>query len=103
MIVKIKRSFDEGLEKIRWLASLLSERIKVEVAVVKLLIQADGLERKRDELVRSIGERVFELRERKELDALRDPKIRQALAQMEEVDSELKELKDSVSRIGTPE
>ena len=101
MIEKIKGSFDTGLEKIRWFSSLLSDRIKVEVAVVKLMSESNALEKRRDELMRTIGERVFELRGVENINALTDGRIRKALAELEELDSELRELKEKASQISS--
>jgi hypothetical protein len=101
MIEKIKGSFDSGVEKIRWFSSLLSDRIKVEAAVVKLMSESNTLEKRRDELVRTIGERVFELRGVEDINALADGRIRKALAELEVLDSELRELKEKASQISS--
>jgi hypothetical protein len=101
MLASIKKSFDAGVEKIRWVSTILSERMKVEVAVVKLMTESNGLEKEKDELVRAIGGRVYELRGRGEIDVFADGKVKKALSELEKVDSELRELKDRASQIGT--
>ncbi len=99
-VVKLKESFEAGVEKIRGLASLLAERFRVEAAVIKLIRESGELEKKRDGLVREIGERVFELRGRSELSVLDDSRIRRALAELEKLDREIEELKGKASEIG---
>lgn len=103
MIVRLKRSFDAGVEKVRWFSSLISERLKVEVAIVKLLWESNDLEKNRAALKRSIGERVFELRGRQDVNLLKDTKIRQALAELERLETELKDIESKVSEIGKVE
>lgn len=102
-MMKLKSSFDAGIEKLKWLAALLGERLKVEVAVVKLLTRSRELEKSRDDLLRSMGERVFELRGRVEADVLGDSKVKKALGELEKLDAEIEGLKGKVSEIGKAE
>ncbi|MEJ2191447.1 MAG: hypothetical protein P8Y39_03735 [Nitrospirota bacterium] len=99
MLAKMKKSFDEGVEKIRWFSSLFAERIKVEMAVFKILRESRDLERRRAELAQGIGERVFEMREHRDLNPLEDRKVVQALREMETLDKELTELRSRASQI----
>jgi seryl-tRNA synthetase len=103
MLIGLKKSLDEGVGKVRWVSSLLTERLKVEVAVIKLLRESDGLEKRRSELIGDIGERVYELRARKEMELLKDPKIIAAIKELEPLDNELQELKEKASEIGKAE
>ena len=103
MLLRFKKSLDEGVGKVRWFSSLLTERLKVEMAVIKLFRESDGLEKKRRELIEGIGERVFELRGRREMDILKDPEIKAALKELEPLEEELHELKEKVSEIGKVE
>jgi seryl-tRNA synthetase len=103
MLIGLKKSLDEGVGKVRWISSLLSERLKVEMAVIKLLRESDELEKRRNEIVKDIGERVYGLRDRKEMDILGDPNIKAALKELEPLDEELKELKEKASEIGKVE
>ena len=34
---RVKNSMDSGVEKIKWFSSVLSERLKIEFSVIKLL------------------------------------------------------------------
>jgi seryl-tRNA synthetase len=73
------------------------------MAVIKLLKESDGLEKRRSELIEDIGERVFELRDRKDMDIIKDPKIKAALKELEPLEKELHELKEKASEIGKAE
>jgi len=103
MLYRIKKSLEEGWGKLRWFASILSERIKVEMAVIKLLRESADLEKSRDTLVMDIGERVFELRASKDISIYSDSKVTASLKELEEVDRKLVELKSRATEIGEVE
>jgi hypothetical protein len=98
-IVKLKESFDSGVERVKRMASLLSERLKVEAAVIKLLRESGDLERKRASLVKEIGERVFDLRGRGGIDVYEDGIVKQTLGELEKLDAEITEIKTKASEI----
>ena len=100
MLYKIKKSLEDGWGKLRWFSSILSERIKVEIAVIRLLRQSADLEKERERLVIDIGERVFELRASKDISVYVDPKVSSALKKLEEVDGNLVELRSRATEIG---
>lgn len=102
-IVKLKESFDSGMERVKRLANLLSERLKVELAVIKLLRESGDLERKRASLVKEIGERVFDLRGRGGINVYEDDIVKQTLAELEKLDTEITELKKKASEISKVE
>jgi len=103
MITRIKKSFEDGVNRLKWFSSLLNERVRVELAVFRMMLQADSLEKRRSELVGSIGERTFELRDKGELNVFKDAIVRKALKELEELDTELRALKERVSKIDEPE
>jgi hypothetical protein len=86
---RLKNNFDSGVEKIRWFSSLLSERFKIEYLVMKLLYQSGQLERKRDELMKTIGQRVYELKGHSDRYILKDRVIIEALSEIEKINSEI--------------
>jgi hypothetical protein len=102
-IVKLKESFDSGVEKVKGMASLLSERFKVEAAVIKLLREAGALEKKRESLVKAIGERVFDLRGRGGINVYEDGIVKETLGELEKLDAEITEIKRRASEIGKVE
>lgn len=89
MLKKIKDSFDGGVEKIKWFSSLLSDRVKVELSVMKLLYQSDQLERRKEDLMRAIGRRVLEMKEHPDRQILKDRIIADALAEIEQIINEI--------------
>lgn len=96
---RVKDNFDTGIEKVKWFSSLLNERVKVEISLFKLLNRSSGMEKKRSELMRIIGERVFDLRRSTDKGFLRDPAIMAALNDIEQLDSELEDVRRQVSEI----
>ena len=98
---RIKESFDSGAEKIRWFSSLLSERVKIESSVVRLLYQSEQMERKKDELMKNIGQRVYELKGYSERYILKDKIIVEALNELEKISSEIEGKKKKASEISS--
>ncbi len=62
MLKRLKNNFDGGVEKLKWFASMLSDRIKVELSVFKLLYRSEQMEKERDELMKTIGQRAYEMK-----------------------------------------
>jgi hypothetical protein len=99
MLKRLKKDFDRGIEKIKWFSTVLSERIKIEFLVVKLLFQSDNMEKKRDELLRKIGERVYELKGNSDRNVLKDRVISEALNEIEQINSEIDSTRKKASEI----
>jgi len=93
MINKVKDSFNTGLMRVKWIATLVAERTKAETSVVKLLYESSKLESKIDDLYRDIGKRVIELKEKGEKEVYQDFIVQQAL-------NEVKDLRDAVKDYG---
>ncbi len=100
---RIKNNFDSGIERIKWFSSLLSERMKIEFSVIKLVSDRDKKEKDRAEKMRLIGERVFELREQQDKNILKDKVIASSIGEMEKLDSEIEDIKKKVSEISKVE
>jgi seryl-tRNA synthetase len=101
MWTKIKRNFENGVEKVRWFSSLLSDRFKIEISVMKLLYESDQMEKKRDELLKTIGRRVFELRESSERHILKDRIISESISEIEQISGEIETTKKKASEISS--
>jgi hypothetical protein len=99
MLKKIKDSFDSGLDKIKWFSSLLSDRVKVEVSVMKLLYQSDQMGKRKEDVLRTIGRRVHELKEYPDRQILKDTVISDALAEIEQITSEIEQTRKKASEI----
>ncbi len=99
MYKRLKDSFYSGLEKIKWFSSLVSDRLSVELTVIKLLYQSDQMEKKKDDLMRAIGLRVFEMKNSTDRQILKDRIIEEALAEIERISLEIEQTKKKASDI----
>jgi ribosomal 50S subunit-associated protein YjgA (DUF615 family) len=77
----------------------MNERMKVELSLFKLLYKTTEMEKNRASLMKTIGERVFELRNASEKRILRDPAILEALESLEKLDSEIADMRRKASEI----
>jgi predicted transcriptional regulator len=96
---KIKDNFDSGMGKVRWFSSLLNERLKIEFSLINLLHQSSEMEKKRAELMKTIGERVYDLRNGPARLVLGDPVITEAFHKLETLDAEIEDLRKRASEI----
>ena len=99
MLKRLKLNVDRGIEKIKWFSTVLSERLKIELLVMKLLFQSDKMEKKRDELLKKIGQRVYELKGDPERNVLKDRSVKEALSEIEQINSEIDSTKKKASEI----
>ena len=100
---RIKNNFDAGIERIKWFSSILSERMKIEFSVIKLVSDRDKKEKDRAEKMRLIGERVFELKEQHEKNVLKDKVITSAISEIGKLNSEIEDINEKVSEISKVE
>ena len=100
---RIKNNFDSGIERIKWFSSILSERVKIEFSVIKLVSDRDKKEKDRAEKMRLIGERVFELREQHDKNVLKDKVITSAISEIEKLNSEIEDINEKASEISKVE
>jgi len=101
MFKRVRNNFESGVEKIKWFSSLLSDRLKIEYLVMKLLYQSDQMERKRDKLLRKIGRRVYELKGYSDRHLPNDRVITEALSEIEKIDNEIDLTKKKASEISS--
>jgi hypothetical protein len=101
VIEKLRANFRGGLDKIKWLSAVLSERLKIEIAVIKLLSRADGMEKKKGQLLEAIGRRVYELKGNTDKNILGDREVRSAIDEIEKIEQDLEELRQRASEIGS--
>lgn len=97
---KIIEDFREGIGKIRWFSTLFAERLKIEIAVFRLLYESDKMGKTRDDLLKKIGERVIDLKAQTDKNILRDSVVAEAIAQLEQIEKNMEETKSKVSEIG---
>jgi hypothetical protein len=100
---RIKNNFDSGIGRIKWFSSILSERMKIEFSVIKLVSDRDKKEKERAEKLRLIGERVFEVKEQQDKNVLKDKIITSAISEIEKLDSEIEDINKKVSEVSKVE
>ncbi len=98
MLGRIKGDLEEGMKKIKWFASLLSERTRIEITVFKLLYQSEELRKQRDELLRRIGEEVVALKG-KHTDIYTHQEILATLKELELLEPQIRETMEKASDI----
>lgn len=98
---KLKENFDRGIEKIKWFSILLSDRLKIEYSVIKLLYQSEQMKKRRDELMKTIGQRIYELKGHPDRYILKDRVIADALSELEGINSEIESTKKKASEISS--
>lgn len=98
---KLRENFDRGIEKLKWFSMLFSDRIKIEYSVTKLLYQSEQMKKKKDELMKTIGERVYELREHSDRSVLKDQLITDALDELDRINSEIESTRKKASEISS--
>ncbi|MEW5746563.1 MAG: hypothetical protein AB1805_14120 [Nitrospirota bacterium] len=98
MLSRIKKDFDEGVRKVRWFASLLSERLRIEIAIFKLLYKAEELKKRRDELLKQIGEEVYAMRG-KDKNVYANAGVMSAVKELEQLEPEIQETIDRTAEI----
>lgn len=100
---RIKDNFDSGIEKIKWFSTVMSDRLKIEFSIIKLLHDRDKKEKVRAEKMRIIGERIFELREHLDRGLLKDKVIMESMSEIEKIESEIEEMKKKASEMSRVE
>jgi len=98
MYTRLKNDLEEGLNKIKWFAGLLSERVRIELTVFRLLCKSEELKKKRDALLRKIGEEVYQMHNT-ETGLHPSTEIADIIKEIEALDAQIKEAVDKVSEI----
>ena len=101
MWTRIRSNFETGIGKLKWFASLFSDRLKVEFSVMKLLYESDCMEKRKDELSKAIGKRFLELKDQPERNILKDRIIAESLSEIEQLNSEIESTKKKASDISS--
>ncbi|MBI4826215.1 MAG: hypothetical protein HY807_07315 [Nitrospirae bacterium] len=89
MIEKIRKSFNDGVANLRWLANFLAERTRAETSIFKLRYESSKLENRIDELYRDVGKRVLEIKEKEEKDVFKDFIILQTIDEIKALRKEI--------------
>jgi len=99
MLKNVYENFRKGLEKLKWFATFFSERMNVEIAVFKLLYQSDEMAKKKDGFLKTIGERVVELKGHGDKIVFRDSVVSEALEEIEKLDRNIDDLRHKAGEI----
>jgi len=99
-VKKIIDDFRKGLERVRWFATVFAERLKIEIAIFRLLYESDRMAKTRGELLRTIGERVIELKDHRDKNILKDSIVAEAVAEISKLEKTIEDLKNRVAEIG---
>jgi hypothetical protein len=99
MLKRLKDNFTKGIERVKWFATVFSERLKIEITVIKLLYRSDEMDKRRDELLREIGSRVYELKGHPERNLLKDRVVLESIKEIEKIEKDVNELKQQVSEV----
>lgn len=97
---KIIDDFREGLKRLRWFATVFVERVNIEIAVFRLLYEADRMAKTRGELLIKIGERVMELKDHQDKNILKDSAVAEAVAEINKLEKTIDDLKTRVAEMG---
>ncbi len=98
MISRVKKDFENGLKKVKWFSALLSERVRIEITIFKLLYKSEELKKKRDDLLRQIGEEVYETRG-KEKNIYSNKEVIAAIKSLESIEPEIRETLEKAAEV----
>jgi hypothetical protein len=101
--ISLKNWFLRGIDRLKWFASLFSERIQIELALIKLLNNIEELKRKRSGVVLKLGERVVGLKDAPTHDVMIDPEVKAILKEIEIIDEEIEGLLSKARELSTLE
>ncbi len=102
-LVTVKEWFQKGIKKLKWFASLISERLHVELAIIKVLNNMEELKAKRQRIMIKLGERLYQLKDSPEYTILSDSEIKELFKEIAEIEKQmdsLREKADALSKVG---
>ena len=97
---KIIDDFRKGLDRIRWFSTVFAERLKIEIAIFRLLYETDRMAKTREELLATIGERVLELKDHHDKNILKDSVVAEAVGEIGKLEKNIDDLKSRVADMG---
>ncbi|GAB4488247.1 MAG: hypothetical protein OHK006_18420 [Thermodesulfovibrionales bacterium] len=100
MLNRVQENFRNGIDRLKWFSGVFADRLKVEIALVKILYRSNEMRKTRDELLRRIGERVVELSGHPDKQVLKDTGIAEALAEIGKIDREIEECRQKADELG---
>jgi len=102
MLDRIRKSFNEGVKSVKWFATFLAERTKIETSIARLFYESSKLEDRVNELYSDIGRRVVELKEKDERAVLKDPIILHTIDEIKRLREQIEDYKDKAYALNKP-
>jgi peptidoglycan hydrolase CwlO-like protein len=99
MLGIIRRSIREGLNRIKWMAAFLADRIRAETLIARHLYESSRIEDRIDELYRDIGRRICELDEKGERVSSDDFVIKQAINEIKGLRAMIRDHKEKAREL----
>lgn len=103
MLKRVSVGITSGLAKIKWFFTIIAERIKVEIAVIRLMGRSEKYELDKQKFLITIGERVSELKESRRANVFEDDTVSEALKKLEEIETEISQLRKEAQEINALE
>ncbi|MEO5357325.1 MAG: hypothetical protein H7844_08510 [Nitrospirae bacterium YQR-1] len=100
---ELKDDFQNGVDRLKWASAFISDRLKTEIVLFKLLNKINDLEKSKTALYAEIGQKVHELSHLSPVDVYTHPEISKNLRSVTELDGKIEELKKQASTVSTPE
>jgi hypothetical protein len=91
----------QGVQKVNAVAAVFSERVKAEIAIVRLRIRINEIQKRIDEHYQTIGHIIVDLKNRGEIpktseQLLKDEDIVAAMHELEEQKKEIEDLQNEI-------
>ncbi len=99
MWIRIKNSLSSGIKRLKFLSSVISERLKIELSVIRLLDEQNDKQKEMSEKMRIIGQRVLELKDSSEKNIFKDKIVIETIAGIEKLNAEIEDIKKKVSSV----
>ncbi len=99
MIDIIKRDFLKGWKNFKFWAQTLSDRLKREINILRLLLELNKLNEERDKVLIELGTKVY--KSGKTSLELSDEEFLPLLRKLKEIDSEIENNKKKISDLGS--
>ncbi len=99
MLDIIQENFKRAWSKFLTWSGLISERVRVELALIRILEDLKKIDHRIGELYQITGKRLFELKERQEKNILKDEEINNALSEIQRLIEEKERLLRRASEI----
>lgn len=98
MLEIIKKDFLQGVKTFKFWATVISERIKIELNVLNLIREMNKLNLKKDELLKYIGKEIYDSWDR-DLEVKENEKISSLVRQIREIEIEIEDKRNKFKEL----